>query len=548
MVPMRDGIRLYTEVWKPSGSMENTRSPVVFTRGYSPGRPADAERFNNAGYVYVGQSTRGHGKSEGPAGEARRFFDDAADGYDALTWIAGQPWCDGQIAMYGKSYWGITQWLVAPLRHPNLRAIVPQVCTPRPWIRGYWCHGALSLAMAASGRAYDKKSPQEKKRIEQIGWWNYFMHLPLVTLDEVLGRENKLWRDYITHSSYDHYWQAFDIPDNELRKTNAAVYQMGGWYDHYPGPAFEAFRKLQHCPLPDNRIVMNPSDHLNRIYSDRDFGPEAEKDEITLIIRWLDALFRGKDNRVLREPPVKIFVMGRNQWRHEKEWPPARAQPTPFYLHGAGVRGRLLSTERPREETPDTYASDPDSPVPSLGGNHSFYFTDIPQVLRSGAVDQRPIESRPDVLVFSSDPLQEAVEVTGPVEAIIYAASSAPDTDFIVRLIDVHPDGTAYNLTEGILRARFREDLWGEPRLIEPGKVYQYRIDMMVTSNVFLKKHRIRIHVASSSFPQWDRNPNTGHPQGLDTNRQIAHQTVFHDRRYPSRVVLPIIPSESKLS
>jgi putative CocE/NonD family hydrolase len=544
MVPMRDGTRLYTEVSLPADSAEGGPYPVVLTRGYWPGSAADARRFNDAGYAYVGQSTRGHGSSEGAEGTARRFFDDAEDGYDALSWIAAQPWSDGRVAMYGKSYWGITQWLVSPLRHPNLAAIIPQVTHPRSWIRGYWCHGALSLAMTATGRAYDPSSPDEMNRIAEMGWRDYFMHLPLVTLDEVLGRTDRLWKDYVTHSVYDDYWRAIDVRDRKLARVSVPVYQMGGWFDHYPGPALDTLQKLDRlASVPDNRIVINPSDHLNRVWSDRDFGPDATKDEIALAVRWLDCVVRGRETGVRGEGRLRLFKMGANAWREANEWPPAETRFTRFYLRGDGSRTGTLAAEPPGDDPPTSYTYDPADPVPARGGNHSFLSTEIPEVLRSGSVDQRPIESRDDVLVYTTEPLARDLEVTGPVEAVIYASSSAPDTDFIVRLIDVGPDGAAWNLTEGILRARFREDIWGEPRLMEPGDVYEFRIDMMATSNVFLRGHSIRVHVASASFPQWDRNPNTGAEQGMDAETRPARQKIYHDRLRPSHVILPVIPT-----
>ena len=544
MVPMRDGVRLHTEILIPEKPRDGTRKyPVVLRRGYSPGGITESSKFPEAGYVYVGQCTRGHNLSEGEEGEAIRFFRDADDGFDTLTWIASQPWCDGNIAMYGKSYWGITQWLVAPLQHPNLKAVIPQVAPTRSWKRSYWVNGALSFAMTAAGRAYDKENPEEREKIEKMGWYNYFMHLPLINLDEVMGRNNKLWRDYVTHSSYDDYWKEIDVNEEKLEKINIPVYQTGGWYDHYCGPQFETYNVLRRFGnVPDNRIIINPTDHLNRVYSDRDFGQNADKEEVALAVRWLDFVLYGKENGVKDEPPIKIFVMGINSWKYSKEWPLSNTVFTRYYLHGKGDEGGELNIEEPGDEKADNYVYDPDNPVPTRGGNHSFHATNIPDIIRSGAVDQRPIESRKDVLIYTTPPLEKDVEVTGPVKAVIYAASSARDTDFIVRLTDVFPDGTSYNLVEGNIRARFREDIHGAPVLLEPGKVYKYEIDIMVTSNVFFKGHRIRIHVTSSGFPLYDRNPNTGNPQGMDAEVKTADQVIFHDKQRPSHIVLPVIP------
>jgi putative CocE/NonD family hydrolase len=534
MVPMRDGVRLQTRIWKPA---EEGSFPVVFTRAYSAGFGRDYERFTEAGYVYVGQATRGHSGSEGDQGMDNRFFDDAEDGYDSLTWISKQTWCDGNIAMYGKSYWGITQWLVAPLQHPNLKAIIPQNMNPDPWERGYRDHGALQLAHTAR-RIYDAGG---KEKVEKYGWLNWYKYLPLITLDTVAGTaKNKLWRDYVSHSTYDDFWKAIGTRD-KYHKINIPVYLMGGWYDNYPGATFNYFEKLRKLGATDEiRVVVNPSDHLNKVVGDRDFGRNAGKDEAGLAIRWLDYIIKGIDNGVKDEPPVRIFVMGANEWRSEDEWPLARTRFTKYYFRSNGSKDGWLDTEPPGDEPPTRYIYDPDDPVPTLGGNHSS--PNIPGILRVGTVDQRPIESRQDVLVFTSHPVKEDTEVTGPIVVRLYAASSARDTDFNARLIDVYPDGTAYNLTEGIIRARFRESIWESPKSLVPREIYEYTIELLPTSNVFLKGHSIRVHVASSNFPLYDRNLNTGHEQGVDTEMQVAEQTIYHNERHPSHIILPVIP------
>ena len=545
MVPMRDGVRLHTKIWKPA---EQGCYPVVFTRAYWPGFGRDHERFTDAGYVYVGQSTRGHSQSEGAHGISRRFFDDADDGYDSLTWISEQPWCDGNIAMYGKSYWGITQWLVAPLQHPNLKVIVPQNCNPGTWDRGYHDHGALQLAHVAT-RIYSDED--QRKKVEEYGWMKWYRHLPLITLDTVAGtKPNKLWHDYVLHSTYDDYWKANDIRD-KYHKIKIPVYLMCGWYDNYPGSTLKYFEKLVKLGATNEiRVVIDASEHLNRIVGDRDLGKNAAKDEVGLAIRWLDYLIKGIDSGVKDEPPVKIFVMGINQWRFENEWPLARTKFTNYYFHGSppcgsnsnGTKHGQLSTKPPGDKPATKYIYDPNNPVPTLGGNHSFIDTRLSHIIRAGPVDQRPNEAREDVLVFTTQPLEKDTEVTGPIEVKLYAASSAKDTDFIARLIDVYPDGTAYNLTEGIIRARFRRSVWQQPQLLVPGKIYEYTIELQPTSNVFKRQHRIRVHLTSSGFPMWDRNPNTGHEQGMDTEWQTAEQTIYHNKKYPSHIRLPVIP------
>ena len=281
-----------------------------------------------------------------------------------------------------------------------------------------------------------------------------------------------------------------------------------------------------------------------------DFGPDSLIDLEALTFRWNDYWLKGIDNGIMNEPPIRIFVMGANVWRDEHEWPLARTQFTNFHLHSKGNANSLhggdgtLSVTPPGEdESPDQYSYDPENPVYERGGNFSY---SIPGVGGSGELsgpfDQRPNERRDDVLVYTSEPLTEDLEVTGPLTCKLYISSSAPDTDFVVRLVDVHPDGRALNYSEGILRVRYRES-WESPQLMEPGQVYAITIEMQPTSLVFKKGHRIRVDVTSSDFPHFDRNPNTGHEFGMDAEVQIAEQTIYHNAKYPSHIVLPVIPA-----
>ncbi len=386
-----------------------------------------------------------------------------------------------------------------------------------------------------------------------MGWMKYFRHLPLITLDKVVGEASNfgasdLWKDYVTYSTHDDYWKRISIRadggDGKYSKITVPVYLMGSWYDYYPGEALNSFQKLREAGAADEiRIVINPSDHLNRVAGDMTFEDNAGKNEIALAVRWLDYVINGIENGIKDEPPIKIFVMGIDEWRFENEWPLARTKFANYYFRSNnGARIGWLSTEPPGNEVPTTYTYDPDNSVPTLGGNHSFSDNNITHIIRAGALDQRPNESRNDVLVFTSAPLQKDTEVTGPIVIKLYAASSARDTDFTAKLIDVYPDGTAYNLTEGIIRARFRESIYDPPELLVPGKVYEYTLELLPTSNVFKRGHGIRVHLTSSNFPLWDRNPNTGNEQGMDTELQVAHQTIYHDRNYPSHIILPIIP------
>ena len=524
---MRDGAVLKTEISRPGpGSY-----PVVLSRAYSSTFFGDVVRFNQAGYVCVGQQTRGDGGSDGT-----RFIHDAQDGYDCIDWISEQSWCDGNVAMYGKSYWGATQWLAALEQHPNSKAIIPQTVNPDHWRYGYRAFGAVTLAMTAHGRAHPDSDPG----------WDYYMRLPLIDLDVIgKGEDDPLWKAYISHSSFDDYWARISLradgADGKYGRIRIPVYIMDGWYDYYSGASFEAYRNLCAVGATDEiRIIVNPTDHLNRIPGDRDFGPNAAKDEIGLAIRWLDHVIRGRETGVEDEPPIKIFVMGANEWRYSQEWPPAGTQVTKYYFSSPqGDREGILTTTTPGSESPTHYRYDPDDPCPTLGASHSWCWGNNPLV-PVGPYDQSSNGQREDVLVFRTPVLEADLEVVGPISIKLYASTDAVCTDFVGQLIDECPDGRCHNLIESIIRARFRESIYEPPKPLVPGRIYEYNLDLQVTANVFKRGHRIRVHLSSSMFPLWDRNPNTGHPIGKDTEVKVAHQTVYHDRLHPSHILLPV--------
>jgi putative CocE/NonD family hydrolase len=339
-------------------------------------------------------------------------------------------------------------------------------------------------------------------------------------------------------------------------QARVPTFNIGGWYDIFLKDTIENFRIMrEQGSTPEARqskLLIGPWAHVSQgnPIGEMNFGfgstaafINLQIDFMSLQVRWFDHFLKGKDTGILNEPPIKLFVMGANVWRDEQEWPLARAVETRYYLHSAGHANTLngdgaLSTSKPGSEAPDQYDYDPAHPVITRGGALLM----SPE-FRSGVLDQRPTESREDVLVYSTPVLEQDVEVTGPIVAHLWAVSSAPDTDFVARLVDVHPDGYAQNLTDGILRARYRNFARGEePSLIEPGKAYEYEIDLWATSNVFKKGHRIRLDVTSSCFPRWDRNPNTGHEFGADEKMVVAHQKILHDAEHPSYVLLPIVP------
>ena len=521
MIPMRDGTELPTKIWKPgTGSY-----PVVLTRGYRAGGLGGryAGRFTDAGYVFVDQQCRGDGGSDGS-----RFFPDDKDGYDCIEWISKQPWCNGKITMWGGSYWGATQWRAVVNQHPNLKAIVPGFINAEPWKDQYRSHGAIHLKMTTQS---NRAIPGGRKYSLQR-WKEMLMYLPLIDMDrEFLGREDKLWNDYISHSSYDDYWKALSMREgNKYRKVKIPVYIMAGFKDYYAGAAFESYHAL--------RAVSEEEEIRVRV---ADIGHSGAPD-ITETIRWLDYVLKGKDTGIKNEPPIKVQVRG-GKWRFEHRWPLEGTRFTKFYFRSIGSidssRKGTLSTTAPGDEPPTKYVYDPKDPVLTLGANGSH--ESVPGLIAVGPVDQRPNEKRQDVLVYTSAPLTTDMEVVGPVDVKLYAASSTTDTDFTVKLIDVYPEGRALNVTEGIVRARFRNSIWESPSLITPGRIYEYKIELLPVAVVFAKGHRIRIHLSSSSWPLWDRNQNTGRLIGMDTEMQIAKQTIYHDGEHPSHIILPVI-------
>lgn len=524
MIPMRDGTELPTKIWKPgTGSY-----PVVLTRGYRAGGLGGryAGSFTDAGYVFVDQQCRGDGGSDGS-----RFFPDDKDGYDCIEWISKQPWCNGNIAMWGGSYWGITQWRAAVTQHPNLKAIVPGFIDASYWKNGYRSYGAVHLKMTTQS---NRAVPGGRKYSLQQ-WKQMLMYLPLIDMDrEFLGREDKLWNDYISHSSYDDYWKALSMrEDSKYTKVRIPVYIMAGFRDYYSGAAFESYNAL--------RAVSGVDEIRVRV---ADIGHSGAPD-ITETIRWLDYVLKGKDTGIKDEPTIKIQVR-EGKWRFEHRWPLEGTRFTKFYFRSIdGSRKGMLNTIAPIDEPPTKYVYDPKDPVLTLGANGSH--ESVPELIAVGPVDQRPNEKRQDVLIYTSAPLTTDMEVVGPVDVKLYAASSATDTDFTVKLIDVYPDGRALNVTEGIVRARFRNSIWESPSLITPGRIYEYKIELLPVAVVFAKGHRVRIHLSSSSWPLWDRNQNTGRSIGMDTEMQTARQTIYHDGGHPSHIILPVISRGGRL-
>jgi putative CocE/NonD family hydrolase len=366
---------------------------------------------------------------------------------------------------------------------------------------------------------------------------------------QTIGRQVPWYRDWCAHTTYDDYWKALDT-ERTLDQVNVPVVQQAAWYDPYTASMLRTWGKLSQR-RPDQRIYVIPwTHHLpeGSKLGDLDFGPGAYVDLKHEDLRWFDYWLKGNDTGIMAEPPIKLFVMGDNVWRYEHEWPLARTQFTRYFLHSQGSANSLagsgtLMPEPPGTEPPDRYDYDPDHPVPTLGGNNSTWtwMKFAAEPVYTGPIDQRPLERRDDVLVYTSPRLDHELEVTGPLEMVLYAASSARDTDFTAKLVDVYPDGRAIHVSEGILRGRHRASL-ETVDFLEPGEVAEFRIQLAPTSNVFGAGHRLRVEISSSNFPRFDRNLNTGDDIFTSTRMQVARQTVLHEQRYPSHLIVPVIP------
>jgi uncharacterized protein len=552
-VPMRDGVQLRANVYRPAEG----RWPVLLTRlPYGKDLPGamsalDPVQSARRGYVVIIQDTRGRFASEG---EFQPMKGEGEDGVDTIAWAADLPYADGQVGMYGLSYFGFTQWRAALYQPPALKAMVPCVTWADPLNGLAFRGGALELGTAAhwglqmgfdqlvrqhgaDPRALGPAFVSLAREIDELGPSGY-ASLPLAEFAP-------LRRQPMLPSFFERVTRAMDPEaldeltiDGKHERVQVPTFNVGGWFDIFLADTLAHFTAMRRLGRP-TRLLIGPWSHVNyrNPVGELDFGYGAQASFINLQmdlgrlqLRWFDHWLKGIDSGMLAEPPIRLFVMGANVWRDEQEWPLARASETPFYLRS----NDRLSTQAPDAEQPDRYTYDPANPTPSYGGALL-----MPPQFPTGPVDQRSIEARPDVLTYTTEPLEQDTEVTGPVSVRLWACSSAPDTDFVARLVDVYPDGRAYNLTDGIIRARYRDGL--NESLLEAGQPYCMKIDLWATSNVFRAGHRIRLQITSSNFPRWDRNPNTGHPLGQDAELRTAEQTILHDRDHPSQVLLPLI-------
>ncbi len=566
-IPMRDGCVLKGDLFRPDSA---EKLPVLLNRTpYDKKFPLissltlDAIRAANRGYNVVFVDCRGRFASEGVF---TCFVDEGRDGYDTIEHLARQPWANGKVGTFGASYMGATQWLAAATRPPSLKAMVPSI-TASDYHDGWTYQGGafslffnVSWTMTSLGLArLMRERPTNPKAAEELGVVMESIDTMRERMDHLPLKEFPMFRagapyffDWLDHPYYDDYWRALSIEERHA-EIDVPTLNIGGWYDIFQGGTIRNYNGMRaQAPGAAGRsaaLMMGPWHHtlpLSSLVGAVDMGFRSSPISIDLDgvqLDWFDHWLKGKANDAAGAPPVRIYVMGRNEWRDEKEWPLPGTEWRRYYLHSRGRANSAygdgaLATDAPGSEPPDSFLYNPLNPVPTNGGGLCCYPNSVP----GGAFDQSMVEHRSDVLVYSTEALAEDVEVTGPIKLTLYASSSAPDTDFTAKLVDAGPCGFARNLTDGIIRARVRESQ-SSPRLMEPGKVYEFTIDMWSTSNLFKAGHRIRLEVSSSNFPRFDRNPNTGHDLFADAETQPALQTIRHDRNYASHLTLPVIPA-----
>ncbi|MBI5877893.1 MAG: CocE/NonD family hydrolase [Chloroflexi bacterium] len=642
MIPMRDGVRLASDVYLPAqdGALAPGRFPAIVCRtpyDKSAARYVEiAEFFTPHGYATILQDLRGRYDSEG-RGQYHHVVNpgEGDDGYDTIEWIAAQAWSNGKTGMVGSSFPGLTQTRAALHRPPHLTAIWPDVMPINSYVHQARRGGAQQLQMfgALFVHAVESQEARDDPAIfESIVWAMEQMRELVYTLPfkpghtalAVIPNLEQVLIDYATRGTYDDYWaqEANDFARHFDRHADIPVMLTGGWYDLFADATPQYFNAMRAQNKAPAKLIMGPWTHTGMrngiTYSgDVDYGADGAWGNgryFAAQLRWYDrwlspdrdrernnsdaplrsATLKGEDNGVENDPPVRLFVMGGGsgrktalgkldhggRWRDEQEWPLARMRPATYYLHGDGA----LSTDAPAADSaPRRYTYDPDHPVPTLGASSSglmeliklgdgldpFWGRNISLQLRlrsivvEGGMHQQPgpgmvaaeppympLSMRPDVLVFQTPPLAADVELTGPITVKLWIASSAPDTDFTAKLVDVYPPNADYpggyhlNLVDSIIRCRYRNS-WEREEMLTPGEVAPVQIDLAPTSNLFKAGHRIRIDISSSNFPRFDRNPNTGEPMGRHTHMQPAHNSVYVDAAHPSHVVLPVVRSQS---
>lgn len=583
MMPMRDGTRLATDIYRPK---TDEKVPIIFVRtpynfnswGDGEERTRTYDRALQAvqrGYAYVVQNERGRYFSEG---EWDILGTPLTDGYDAFTWMAEQPWSNGKIGTQGCSSTAEWQMAVASLDHPAHAAMVPMGFGAGVgrigdyYEQGNWYRGGVEQMLFFSwlyGVQHDEFRPRVPKgatqedlqRIQRfydlapempsVDWIEHFYHLPLTDMLSSVNGSKSIFDKMITRKPNDPAWYEGGLYHDDM-SFGVPSYWFVSWYDVSVSPNIALFNhvrnNIEDKEIADNQyLVIAPTLHCgywrateNTIVGERSVG-DARLDYDDMIYGWFDIWLKGEDKDQLKDKPrIKYYTMGSNEWQTAEVWPPKDVRMETFYLSSTGKANTMygdgqLSIKAPKEDNPDTYTYDPHNPVPSYGGNVCC----TGGAIQGGSFDQRQMETRNDILVYTTPPLEEGVEVTGFIESTLYVSSDVKDTDFTIKLIDVYPDGTAYNLEETIQRARFREG-YDKEVFMKEGEVYKIDLTPLATSNYFKKGHQIRIEISSSNFPRFARNLNTGGNNFDESKGIIATNKIHHSKEYPSQIRLPI--------
>ncbi len=545
-IPMRDGTRLYADIYKPK--IEGGY-PVILTRmpygkgEYNCSIPVIGKLWARKGYAYVAQDVRGKWRSEG---EWDPFVNEADDGYDSLDWIAGQPWCDGNIGMMGESYYGYTTWAAAATGHPNLKCISSS--TTAMDIYGVWIYNDGAFCLQTMGTWAIEMNAKEYRNPLRLN----FRHLPLANMDVEAEFPCDTYQDWFKHPARDAYWEQINL-NQKYDQVKIPALHFGGWYDVFLKATVDDWLGMREKSSAgaDQWLVIGPWDHSystnkTRRVGQLDIGDASQTTYWDLCESFFDFWLRGADNSFTQTPRVQLFTMGANQWQKGAQWPPAGTTMCDYYLHSQGNAhladgDGLLDLNSPTTAEPqDSYIYDPLDPVALTQGLELWQ-------LAKALKDRSNLPQRPDVLIYDTTPLAENLEITGPISVTLYASSSAVDTDFTAALVDIFPDGYAHQVQEGIVRASFRESD-RHPSPIEPGQVYEYNIDLWATSYLIKAGHRMRVEISSSNFNRYDTNPNMGEPFGTATDPISAQQQIFHSDEYPSRITLSIKLRQDELT
>jgi putative CocE/NonD family hydrolase len=559
MVPLRDGVKVAGDLYLPG---HGDRFPVLLEHTPYDRAPeaSTAGGYTASGYGVLVVSSRGIHDSQGTW---TPYTTAAADGFDIQEWIARQPWCDGNIGMFGHSYPGFAQLLSAPYRSKAVKALNPSGAQTGNFSAIWSREGIYQLALGP-GWGTSQQALAEGRRLPALDWTTLLAHLPLGTLADEIHRKSGVYstfvRDTIAHPNYDDFWRRMSIADKYGEMDVPALHDTG-WYDDLTRDTFNNYEHLRRQARSARSrrmqyLLVGPWGHSTgadpqRVFGDVDFGPGIHSVDVQDIrTRWFDYFLKGKANALDGIAPVTIFVMGANEWRTAPTWPLPGTHPVRLYLgSGDGTANSssgsgYLGLKRPGRDAPDTYEYDPRNPVATNGGNGCCPVVSAP----IGPYDQRRVEARNDVLVYTTEPLARDVEVTGRAEMKLYFSTNVPDTDFFVTLTDVYPDGRSITVTSASLRTRFRNSL-SNPELLTPGHVYCVGMTVWETSNVFRRGHRIRVDITSSNFPRFNRNLNSGKSLGDETadDIRVATQVIYHDQSRPSSIVLPVVPPHDSI-